>query len=365
MVVGDDQPTFLGREVGCTTSDGSQWNEQEEFREPGTGAQILTRDQWTQTPQSAGRVRGGGEVCAPGSVSPLRTGNTQDQSKMKLFPGILTICALVTEVRPLTCNQCSAPSSSCKLQKTTCPSRTTTCSTISTTEIYNGVTNKRIRNSCGQCSDPIAFNTGVVFISQSSSCCRTDLCNNQKVAEPVNSTQNGLKCRGCFNILSDSCRDSEQTVKCVGAETRCMSASGKVVLPFGVSNFIAKGCVSEQVCRSLDILSSFRIQFTQLPACCAGNLCNGDPGRGTSTLEPGVITSGPVTTESSSRTTTNSTGVITSSPVTSETSSSGPTNSKGRLRFIIGVAVGVTCAVLIAMGFCYCQYKKKKDSSPI
>ncbi|XP_078389805.1 uncharacterized protein LOC144671667 isoform X3 [Cetorhinus maximus] len=326
MVVGDDQPTFLGREVGCTTSDGSQWNEQEEFREPGTGAQILTRDQWTQTPQSAGRVRGGGEVCAPGSVSPLRTGNTQDQSKMKLFPGILTICALVTE---------------------------------------DGVTNKRIRNSCGQCSDPIAFNTGVVFISQSSSCCRTDLCNNQKVAEPVNSTQNGLKCRGCFNILSDSCRDSEQTVKCVGAETRCMSASGKVVLPFGVSNFIAKGCVSEQVCRSLDILSSFRIQFTQLPACCAGNLCNGDPGRGTSTLEPGVITSGPVTTESSSRTTTNSTGVITSSPVTSETSSSGPTNSKGRLRFIIGVAVGVTCAVLIAMGFCYCQYKKKKDSSPI
>ncbi|XP_078389806.1 uncharacterized protein LOC144671668 [Cetorhinus maximus] len=272
---------------------------------------------------------------------------------------------LLQGVRPFTCNKCVASSDSCILQETKCPSGTTTCSTTSTTEIYNGVNDKRIRNSCGQCSDPIALNTGVVVISQSSSCCHSDLCNNQIVAEPANSTQNGLKCRECFNSSSDSCRDSEQTVKCVGAETRCMSASGQENFTYGVSNFIAKGCVSEQVCRLLDILRPFRIEFTQLPACCAGNLCNGDPGRGTSTLEPGVITSGPVTTESSCRTTTNSTGVITSSPVTSETSSSGPTDSKGRIGFIIGVAVGVTCAVLIAMGFCYCQYKKKKDSSPI
>ncbi|XP_041032697.1 urokinase plasminogen activator surface receptor-like isoform X2 [Carcharodon carcharias] len=251
---------------------------------------------------------------------------------------------LLQGVRPLTCNQCVASSGSCMLREIKCPSGTTTCSTTSTTEIYSGVTNKRIRNSCGQCSDPIAFNTGVVVFSQSSSCCHSDLCNNQIFAEPANSTQNGLKCQGCFNISSHSCRDSEQTVKCVGAETRCITASGQEALSLSLNNFIAKGCVSKQVCRSLDILRPFRIQFTQLPTCCTGNLCNGDPGSGTSTLEPGVITSRPMTTDSSSRMTANGTGGI---------------------GCIIGLVTGVTGAVLIAMGICYYQCKKKKDSGPI
>ncbi|XP_072325086.1 urokinase plasminogen activator surface receptor-like [Scyliorhinus torazame] len=225
---------------------------------------------------------------------------------MKLFSGIFIICALVTEARSFNCNQCSGISGTCTFTPTTCASGTTSCSTSSTTQIYGGMTKKQISNSCGPCSDPVSFNCGSVVVSQSSSCCDTDRCNTRIDTAPRNNTVNGLQCRGCFNSSSDYCSASEQTVDCVGAENRCMNVSGIEALISGENRFFAKGCVSEQICQAVDSMIEFRILFNDLPTCCMGDFCNGDPERRTSTPEPGITMSSPVTSESSSRRTTSS-----------------------------------------------------------
>uniref|UniRef100_UPI00398E67F8 urokinase plasminogen activator surface receptor-like n=1 Tax=Pristiophorus japonicus TaxID=55135 RepID=UPI00398E67F8 len=182
-------------------------------------------------------------------------------------------------VRPLTCYQCTAPSGHCDPQQVTCPSTITTCRTISTTQVTEGVSSSRIINSCGSCSDPLSFSTGVVSISQASTCCDSDLCNKQTVAEPPNTTQNGMECRGCFNSSSTSCSDNEQTVKCVGPETRCMNVSGKQAVLPKTGSFFARGCASEQICQSTSALREFNIQANEIPNCCTGNLCNTDVAR--------------------------------------------------------------------------------------
>ncbi|GCB76414.1 hypothetical protein scyTo_0015482 [Scyliorhinus torazame] len=171
---------------------------------------------------------------------------------MKLFSGIFIICALVTEARSFNCNQCSGISGTCTFTPTTCASGTTSCSTSSTTQIYGGMTKKQISNSCGPCSDPVSFNCGSVVVSQSSSCCDTDLCNTQVDTAPRNNTVNGLQCRGCFNSSSDYCSASEQTVDCVGAENRCMNVSGIEALTSPLKCFSCERptekCTQQEVC---------------------------------------------------------------------------------------------------------------------
>ncbi|XP_038670748.1 flocculation protein FLO11-like isoform X2 [Scyliorhinus canicula] len=248
---------------------------------------------------------------------------------MKLFSGIFIICALVTEARSFTCNQCSGMSGTCTFTTSTCMLGTTNCATTSNTQIYGGLTTKRISNSCGPCSDPISFNCGSVVISQSSNCCDTDRCNTQRDTAPRNNTVNGLQCRGCFNSSSDSCSASEQTVDCVGAENRCMNVSGFEALVSGGNGCFAKGCVSEQICQAVDSMIEFSIRFNELPMCCTGDFCNGDLERGTSTPEPGIMMSSPVTSESSSRRTASSKGIMMRGPVTSESSSRRTASSKG------------------------------------
>uniref|UniRef100_UPI00398EB8B3 urokinase plasminogen activator surface receptor-like isoform X3 n=1 Tax=Pristiophorus japonicus TaxID=55135 RepID=UPI00398EB8B3 len=179
-------------------------------------------------------------------------------------------------LRPLTCYQCTAPSGHCDPQQVTCPSDITTCRTISITQVTEGVSSSRIINSCGSCSDPLSFSTGVVSVSQASTCCDSDLCNKQTVAEPPNTTQNGMECRGCFSSSSASCSDNEQTVKCVGPETRCVNVSGKQAVLPKTGSFFARGCASEQICQSTSALREFNILADEIPNCCAGNLCNRD-----------------------------------------------------------------------------------------
>ncbi|XP_078092368.1 urokinase plasminogen activator surface receptor-like isoform X2 [Mustelus asterias] len=210
----------------------------------------------------------------------------EEQSKVKLFSAVLIICALLIEVRPLTCNQCSGLSGSCTFTAMTCRTGITTCSTTSTTTTSEVETRKQVTNACGPCSDPISFNFGSLVISQSSSCCASDHCNQQIDTEPVNNTLTGLKCRRCFGRSFNSCRDSEQTVNCVGAENRCVNASGVEAVLTSGERFFAKGCVSEQICQSPNSMEEQSILFDGQPACCTGNLCNGDPQGGTSTAEP-------------------------------------------------------------------------------
>ncbi|XP_038669438.1 urokinase plasminogen activator surface receptor-like isoform X3 [Scyliorhinus canicula] len=145
---------------------------------------------------------------------------------LNIFYSGFVLCSVLHEVQPLTCNQCSGMSGTCTFKSSTCKSGTTVCKTTSNTKINGGMTTKRISNSCGPCSDPVSFNCGSVVISQSSNCCDTDRCNIQIDTAPLNDTANGLQCRGCFSNSSDSCRVSEQMVKCVGAQNHCMNVSG-------------------------------------------------------------------------------------------------------------------------------------------
>ncbi|GCB79738.1 hypothetical protein scyTo_0017948 [Scyliorhinus torazame] len=249
---------------------------------------------------------------------------------------------MLHEVQPLNCNQCSGMSGTCIFESSTCKLGTTVCRTTSSTQIDGGMTKKQISNSCGPCSDPVSFNCGSVVVSQSSNCCDTDLCNTQVDTAPLNDTANGLQCRGCFSNSSDSCRDSEQTVKCVGAENRCMNVSGITDRLPGFT-FFGKGCVSAQICQAVDSMIEFRMRFNELPTCCKGDFCNGDPEIGTSTPEP----------------------VITKSPVTPEISSKGPADSKGNVGCIVGSVIGVIVGFLIMVGVCCLCHKYKRESGPV
>ncbi|XP_072325087.1 uncharacterized protein [Scyliorhinus torazame] len=249
---------------------------------------------------------------------------------------------LLQGVQPLNCNQCSGMSGTCIFESSTCKLGTTVCRTTSSTQIDGGITKKQISNSCGPCSDPVSFNCGSVVVSQSSNCCDTDLCNTQVDTAPLNDTANGLQCRGCFSNSSDSCRDSEQTVKCVGAENRCMNVSGITDRLPGFT-FFGKGCVSAQICQAVDSMIEFGMRFNELPTCCKGDFCNGDPEIGTSTPEP----------------------VITKSPVTPEISSKGPADSKGNVGCIVGSVIGVIVGFLIMVGVCCLCHKYKRESGPV
>ncbi|XP_038669439.1 uncharacterized protein LOC119974535 isoform X4 [Scyliorhinus canicula] len=260
---------------------------------------------------------------------------------LNIFYSGFVLCSVLHEVQPLTCNQCSGMSGTCTFKSSTCKSGTTVCKTTSNTKINGGMTTKRISNSCGPCSDPVSFNCGSVVISQSSNCCDTDRCNIQIDTAPLNDTANGLQCRGCFSNSSDSCRVSEQMVKCVGAQNHCMNVSGITDLLPGSTNFFGKGCVSEQICQAVNSMIEFSILFNELPTCCTGDFCNGDLERGTSTPEP----------------------AITKSTVTPEISSKGPADSKGNVGCIVGSVVGVIGGFLITVGVCYLCHKNKRAST--
>ncbi|XP_043539265.1 lymphocyte antigen 6D [Chiloscyllium plagiosum] len=111
-----------------------------------------------------------------------------------LYPTVL-ICSLLSEVRPLTCHQCSATSGECKLKPVICQSGTSTCRTTSIITILDGQSTQVIRNSCGSCSDPLSINTGAVILSEKSSCCDSDLCNDRIVVGKAKMHRNPIQIR--------------------------------------------------------------------------------------------------------------------------------------------------------------------------
>uniref|UniRef100_UPI00398F1810 uncharacterized protein isoform X2 n=1 Tax=Pristiophorus japonicus TaxID=55135 RepID=UPI00398F1810 len=173
---------------------------------------------------------------------------------------------------PLTCFICESTTGDCSPAEDTC--RSDTCLILTARETYDNTTRLLVSKSCGSCSEPLSFSSGVVSISQTSRCCTSDLCNRYMTAEPPNTTQNGMECRGCFNSSSASCSDNEQTVKCVGSETRCINFTGyQHLVPIGPT-FFARGCASEDACRHTFAFQHFSIMVIELPECCAGYLCN-------------------------------------------------------------------------------------------
>uniref|UniRef100_UPI00398ECB52 phospholipase A2 inhibitor and Ly6/PLAUR domain-containing protein-like isoform X7 n=1 Tax=Pristiophorus japonicus TaxID=55135 RepID=UPI00398ECB52 len=196
---------------------------------------------------------------------------------------------------PLTCFICESTTGDCSPAEDTC--RSDTCLILTARETYDNTTRLLVSKSCGSCSEPLSFSSGVVSISQTSRCCTSDLCNRYMTAEPPNTTQNGMECRGCFNSSSASCSDNEQTVKCVGSETRCINFTGyQHLVPIGPT-FFARGCASEDACRHTFAFQHFSIMVIELPECCAGYLCN----TRIADTQIGATSKDPVTPSTSSR----------------------------------------------------------------
>uniref|UniRef100_UPI00398EACCA phospholipase A2 inhibitor gamma subunit B-like n=1 Tax=Pristiophorus japonicus TaxID=55135 RepID=UPI00398EACCA len=201
---------------------------------------------------------------------------------------IFTFCMVFAEAMgPLTCFICESTTGDCSPAEDTC--RSDTCLSLTARETYDNTTRLLVSKSCGSCSEPLSFSSGVVSISQTSRCCTSDLCNKYMTAEPPNTTQNGMECRGCFNSSSTSCSDNEQTVKCVGSETRCINFTGKQAALPNMGLFFARGCASVRMCQSTFDFKFFRIQVFELPKCCEGNLCNRET-RSNATSEPETST---------------------------------------------------------------------------
>ncbi|XP_038184279.1 protein RoBo-1-like [Arvicola amphibius] len=79
------------------------------------------------------------------------------------------------------------------------------------------------------------------------SCCTTDKCNEADLTLPApSSTPNGVECPACYNDKANLC-SSVTTLKCTGAEKRCIEVTGAGV---GTSNSViyGKGCATENSC---------------------------------------------------------------------------------------------------------------------
>ncbi|XP_060708504.1 G8 domain-containing protein DDB_G0286311-like isoform X2 [Hemiscyllium ocellatum] len=87
-----------------------------------------------------------------------------------------------------------------------------------------------IQQHCEGPVEDVSLNTGRVHISRSSRLCDSDRCNNQTVAEPVNTTLNGLQCFGCYSPSMASCLANLQKVECVGLENRCVNGTSEQIL---------------------------------------------------------------------------------------------------------------------------------------
>uniref|UniRef100_UPI00398E7720 phospholipase A2 inhibitor and Ly6/PLAUR domain-containing protein-like isoform X4 n=1 Tax=Pristiophorus japonicus TaxID=55135 RepID=UPI00398E7720 len=243
---------------------------------------------------------------------------------------------------PLTCFICESTTGDCSPAEDTC--RSDTCLILTARETYDNTTRLLVSKSCGSCSEPLSFSSGVVSISQTSRCCTSDLCNRYMTAEPPNTTQNGMECRGCFNSSSASCSDNEQTVKCVGSETRCINFTGyQHLVPIGPT-FFARGCASEDACRHTFAFQHFSIMVIELPECCAGYLCNtriADTQIVTSKIVcKGAISTSPEMLATSSGRLAISDGATSKDPVTPSTSSRWLHESDGASRYPVTAETG-------------------------
>ncbi|XP_043541393.1 urokinase plasminogen activator surface receptor-like isoform X1 [Chiloscyllium plagiosum] len=214
---------------------------------------------------------------------------------MKVFFSIVLVCAGITAGRSLQCFTCSASSGSCSLRENTCLSGITNCQTVSSHTIIDSGTKtlRHIEQRCENPSEDVSLSTGRVFISRSSRLCGSDRCNDQTVAEPANTTLNGLQCFGCFSPSMASCLANRQTVKCVGLENRCVNGTGQQRLLSDIGpDVVFKGCASANQCGGRMDLQTLGLLLSDL-SCCEGSLCNGDTGI-TTTVDPGKGDTGSV-----------------------------------------------------------------------
>ncbi|XP_078092366.1 urokinase plasminogen activator surface receptor-like [Mustelus asterias] len=195
---------------------------------------------------------------------------------MKLLLGTVLLAVLLTEGYSLICHRCNSLTGNCALNTTTECNSTLhqTCRSISVNEFTVGLHSNYLLSGCGHCFGLITFNTGILSRYLHTSCCSSNLCNDDVEPDVENSTLNGLECHGCFAITEAGCSALKVKVKCKGQQDRCVHTSGQLT-GSDPSTYVMKGCVSDFVCQDANNgLGVFGINPNNAFYCCKDNMCN-------------------------------------------------------------------------------------------
>ncbi|MEQ2305082.1 hypothetical protein AMECASPLE_033889 [Ameca splendens] len=183
---------------------------------------------------------------------------------MFLFALVLGMLVL-PQADTLKCYECSEDFSGTCTEKTTeCPSQNYQCAVGRTLGFQGGRKISDVKTKgCAvpeQCLE-FSVNIGVSKYVQKTTCCSTELCNNQ--VPDYKSIPNGKK---CFSLDE---QNSTSILNCEGDENYCFKATVNA----GGQTVTLKGCASKVICT--DQITSQMKQFngTQF-SCCQGNYCN-------------------------------------------------------------------------------------------
>ncbi|CAH2318750.1 Hypothetical predicted protein [Pelobates cultripes] len=170
---------------------------------------------------------------------------------MRFLGLICTFAASITIGNCLLCTECyNNTTPNCEGSIATCAS----CLTIITEEGHGNGSVSMIEKSCNLypevCNISYSVTADNFHLGFVSSCCDTDLCNHDTIVAPTkNTTENGVVCPSCVLQNGTECV-TNQTMRCVGDETRCISFSGKLFDQGSCKNLTLQGCVTENVCKA-------------------------------------------------------------------------------------------------------------------
>ncbi|XP_053307501.1 phospholipase A2 inhibitor and Ly6/PLAUR domain-containing protein-like [Spea bombifrons] len=156
---------------------------------------------------------------------------------------------LKSTVHGIICQECfNNESISCEGPIATCAS----CQTIITDQMNSNGSQSIIEKSCNLfpnfCNISYSVTAGDVHMGFISSCCDTDFCSNTTTeVPPQNTTENGVVCPVCFLENAEECV-ADETIRCTGAETKCINFAGKVYAQGTCNMYALQGCVTQNVC---------------------------------------------------------------------------------------------------------------------
>ncbi|XP_059827337.1 phospholipase A2 inhibitor gamma subunit B-like [Hypanus sabinus] len=187
---------------------------------------------------------------------------------------LVLFLGLAAEATSLQCYTCNSFNQDCTLNGTVCNvTLHQTCSSHSVREKGRTHDQEYIVNGCGDCLSLISFNSGPYSAFIQSTCCSSDLCNDQVEPEKEDKAPNGLECEGCFAITEKGCNRSMAAVKCYGQQDRCIHTSGDLHW-LDSTTYVFKGCASHYVCSNSNSLSLFGMEPINGFYCCQGDRCN-------------------------------------------------------------------------------------------
>ncbi|XP_060708652.1 urokinase plasminogen activator surface receptor-like [Hemiscyllium ocellatum] len=209
--------------------------------------------------------------------------------KIQLAAVLLTV--LVTQGFSLTCHDCNSLRGNCALNTTIECNRTihSTCRSISVNTVIGASESNYLISGCGGCFGIVTFNSGLISHYVHTTCCSSNLCNDDVKPDIENSTLNGLECYSCYAVTEIGCNATTDKVKCRGQQDRCIHTSGHST---GVDprTFVMKGCASDFLCRNPGALGLFRYEASAGFYCCKDGLCNLESRNFTRSTTPGPST---------------------------------------------------------------------------